>query len=91
MKRSLALAGLVLFLFACSKSYEDQVSELVSYMSGHRIGSSSDVWLVKGNLGLTDRVALIFGYASDMDFCTEIATLYTKKYPGDVYTCIFAN
>lgn len=81
-----------LLLAGCSDDLEDQQRRLEKFVQSNRIGSHADVWLVKtSSVFPNDRVALIFGFMDDFEFCYEIAELYMKKYPGDLYACAYAN
>lgn len=83
---------MVIALPGCKTSYEDQSADLSNYVSKHRIGSSPDVYLVKRNMiGEWERVALIYGFAPDYEFCQETAGLYMAKYPASEYSCQIAN
>lgn len=86
------VGALVLCLAGCDDSLESQRASLDKFVAKSRIGSSSDVWLTKFNaLGDWERVALIFGFMDDREFCEDIAQLYMKKYPVDRYRCDRAN
>jgi len=80
-----------LLLAACKPEYGDQVKKLEKFLAGNQIGSSPDYWLVKQTLGLDDRVAVVFGFLNDLEFCQAIADLYVKRFPADRYTCVPAN
>jgi len=71
--------------------YEDQRSQLDAFVKKGKIGTSGDVWLVKLNLGVEDRVALFFGYMDDWTTCYEFAGMYMQMYPADTYSCRLAN
>jgi hypothetical protein len=72
-------------------NYEHKRAALASHMQGNRIGTSADVWLVKANFGVPDRVALFFGYLDDWDARYEFLTSHSDRFPADVYRCEFAN
>lgn len=72
-------------------TYEDQRATLETFIERKKVGASGDVWLVKGNLGVEDRVALFFGYLDDWDACYEFAKFYMERYPLDTYSCRSAN
>ncbi|WP_157726251.1 hypothetical protein [Xanthomonas citri] len=95
MKKSIActsFALLALVSASCTKSYEDQSAALSNYVSKHRVGSTSDYYLVKTNIaGQPERVALIYGMAPDFEFCQETAQLYMRKYPASHFACEQAN
>jgi len=91
MRRIVVLLVLSLAIWSCSESYEDQINAFQKFIAGKRIGDSSDVWLVKRNFGIDDRVALIFGYISDIAACEEIAAALMQVYPQNSYACVFAN
>lgn len=79
-------------LAGCDQSYEDQIKALEKFASKSRIGSSSDQWLMKYNaLGQWEKVALVFGFMADVEFCDEVAELYMSKYPSSRYMCFPAN
>lgn len=68
------------------------MSDLKTLVAAHKIGQTADYWLTKRNfLGEPDQVALIFGIWGDFEFCSDLATLYMQKYPGDTYYCMPAN
>lgn len=71
--------------------FEDQREVLAELMRDRRIGTSNDVWLVKGNFGAPDRVALFFGYLDDWDACHEFLTAHSYQFPADRYSCEYAN
>lgn len=71
--------------------YEDQRAALGNFVKDKRIGTSGDVWLVKQNFGVDDRVALFFGYLDDWDACYEFLTSHSERFPADTYSCQFAN
>lgn len=93
MKRLTACAIIVAILLAgCSDSLQDQMARLEKFVNAHQYGSSKDVWLIKKNaFGDFEKVALVFGFMSDREFCEEVADLYMKKYPADKYICFPAN
>ncbi|MPZ36606.1 MAG: hypothetical protein GEU95_00855 [Rhizobiales bacterium] len=85
---AIALAVLV---SACS--LEQQQWAMDKFVANNKFGSSADVWLVKRSMfdGSPIKVALIFGFGDDHEFCQEIAELYMKRYPASTYSCSFAN
>lgn len=83
---------LCLILAGCSDSLEDQHANLENFVKSHKIGSSSDMWLMKHNaFGDWEKVTLIFGFMDDGEFCEDIAQLYMGKYPLDKFRCAPAN
>ncbi len=83
---------LCLIVAGCSDSLEDQHERLEKFVKTHRVGSSSDMWLMKHNaFGDWERVTLVFGFMDDREFCDDIADLYMQKYPLDKYLCVRAN
>lgn len=73
-------------------TYQDQLDTLTDLVKKEKIGGSTDYWLTKTNFfGDADRVALVFGVMSDLEFCQDLAKLYTQKYPGSDYYCLPAN
>jgi hypothetical protein len=72
-------------------SYDSRLAALEGHMRQGRIGSSADVWLVKGNFGVPDRVALFYGYMDDFAACWEFKTAHAAQFPADTYTCEYAN
>lgn len=89
MKYALFLA--VFSLSGCQQSLDSQHNKLESFVKRHQVGSSPDVYLIKHGLAGPERVALIYGFVPDSEFCFEIADIYTKKYPDSSYTCERAN
>jgi len=91
MTRSILFSALIA-LAGCRSSYEEQSDALTKYAAKHRIGGSPDFFLVKRNiLGEWEKVALIYGFAPDYDFCEEVAHMYMAKYPDSAYACQVAN
>lgn len=87
-----AAAVCVLLLSSCSEDLESQTTRLEKFVSSNKIGRGKDVWLIKHNaLGQPEKVALIFGYIDDHQFCSEVAAMYMRKYHLDRYSCSFAN
>lgn len=94
MRRISVLALIVgaTLLFGCKDSLESQHERIEKFVKTNRIGSGSDAWLIKHNtFGDFERVALVFGFINDSEFCQDIAELYMKKYPADRYICMLAN
>ena len=89
--KCLAALALGAMVAGCAESYDQQTDRLYSFAKRHQIGSSSDFYLVKRGLAGPDRVALVFGMASDSTFCFELAQFYMEKYPADTYWCEAAN
>jgi hypothetical protein len=89
--RNATIAVLLFALVGCAASYEQQLWRLEKLMAWNKIGSGSDVWLVKSSFAGAHKVALVFGFYSDFEFCREIAELYMKRFPADSYSCSFAN
>lgn len=89
---SATILGLALLLFGCSDSLEGQTERWGKFLKNNRYGTSSDSWLVKRNaFGDWEKVAVVFGFLDDREFCEDIAGLYMKKYPSDRYRCDSAN
>lgn len=89
--RLVLLAALVV-LTGCSDDYEAQQAGLQRYVAGHKVGTSSDVYLRKLNMiGDWEPVALIFGMSDDMAFCVEVAEAYMQQYPASQYKCTVEN
>lgn len=87
-----ALLAALVFISGCTDSLESQQKKWEGFVSKNRYGFAADVWLVKLNaLGQYEKVGVIFGFMDDYQFCTEIADLYTKRYPLDSYTCQLSN
>jgi len=83
---------LCLSLAGCSDSLEDQQARIEKFVKSNRYGNSADQWLIKRNaFGDFEKVALVFGFMNDSEFCEDIATLYMGKYPRDRYICLPAN
>lgn len=79
-------------LTACKSSLEDQQKRLDKFAAKNRYGDYADMWLVRDGMFGSERVALIYAFAPDSEFCFEVAEMYTKKYPdGATYTCQAAN
>lgn len=79
----------VLGLVACAgNSFEDRRDALQRQVAKSPIGISPDYYLTKNG---DDRVALVFGMGDDFEFCSELAVLYTSRYPLDKYSCIPAQ
>lgn len=92
MRNSIVFVALAFLTAACQPTYEEQVAKLAASLKEKRIGSSGDYWLVKRNFFDQDeRVALVFGFTGDEDFCLEVAELYMRKHPLDKYKCHPAN
>ena len=91
--RFFAIAAVcICVLSACEKSLDRQQADIEKFSAKHRYGSSSDMWLARYGMAGKERVALIYGMSSDVEFCMEIAQLYNDKYPeGARYTCEPAN
>lgn len=87
-----AAAVMAVLLSSCGDSLDNQHWRLEKFIGLNKIGSSKDVWLIKHNLaGMNEKVALVFGFVNDYQFCSEIAELYMKRYTADRYSCSFAN
>jgi hypothetical protein len=74
-----------------SRTYQDQVNDLVAYVKAARIGTAASVWLVKDDLVGEDRVALFFGYLDNAAACGDMVQLYRQTFPADTYVCELAN
>lgn len=73
-------------------TYQDQINTLTDLVKKRKIGGSPDYWLTKTNfMGEADRVALVFGLMNDLEFCQDLAALYTRKYAQSEYYCLPAN
>ncbi len=74
------------------KSLEAQEEAIESFFRKNRFGSAPDVYLTKLNaLGQQERVAIIYGFMDDLEFCGEVAELYQRKHPEAKYSCSLAN
>lgn len=92
MRGVVALLAATLLLAGCQKTYEDQLGSLEQHTRGNRVGQSADVWLIKRNaFGDMEKVALFFGYWDDFSACSEMASMYMQRHPGDAYSCGYAN
>lgn len=91
MKTILFVLTSLLFLTGCEKSYVNRLSEIENFFKKERTGDSTDYFLVKNGLFGPDKVAVIFGFMNDFEFCNDISILYMKKYPADSYHCEAAN
>lgn len=81
-----------LTLGSCRSSLDDQYERIEEFAKSNRIGSATDMWLVKDGLAGPERVALIFGFVPDSEVCEEVAFMYNRKYPnGGKFTCHPAN
>lgn len=89
--RGFIAVGAALFIAGCSMGGDTGRSIFDWVVSHIQIGSSSDVWLVKGSIGIEDRVGLIFGYNDDLYACSDIADAMNEKYPAARYYCKNAN
>jgi hypothetical protein len=90
--KSLIILVVGFMLVSCSPSYETQRGVLEKLVAWYRVGSSSDVWIIKHNMfGDNEKVGLVFGFLNDYEFCREVAELYMKRYPADNYSCALAN
>jgi hypothetical protein len=71
---------------------ETQLGLLEKFVAWNKVGQSSDIWIVKNNMfGQNEKVALVFGFMDDSEFCREVADLYMKRYPASRYSCALAN
>lgn len=89
--RGFIAVGAALFITGCSIGGDTGRSIFDWVVSHIQIGSSRDVWLVKGSIGIEDRVGLIFGYNDDLYACQDIADAMNEKYPAARYYCKNAN
>jgi len=87
----LCMAMFAIILSGCSDSYESQSARVDKFFSKNKIGSGVDYFLVKQSFAGPERVAVIYGFMSDSEFCNEVAALYMTKYPRDRYFCEAAN
>lgn len=71
---------------------ESQTKRMETFASKNKMGSDSDYFLVKYNLlNEWEKVALVFGFMNDAEFCKEVAEMYMQKYPLSKYSCVRAN
>lgn len=91
MLKTLAFLALGACLSSCGDGYNHQISAIELFFKTGRTGSSSDYYLVKIGLAGPDKVAVIFGFMDDKEFCEDIAKLYMSKYPAASYRCEKAN
>jgi len=89
--RGLIAAGVALALTGCSFGGDTGRSIFDWIVGNVQIGSSQDVWLVKGSFGFEDRVGLIFGYADDIAACNDISSALNARFPSAKYYCKNAN
>jgi hypothetical protein len=76
----------------CEESYDDRIAKLEKFAAKNRLGDSADFWLAKKSIfGTTDKVALVFGLLDDYEMCSDLAALYSSKYPSAEYICVPAN
>jgi len=69
--------ALILLLAGCSDSLEDQAARYDKFVKANKYGYSRDQWLMKHNaFGDWEKVALVFGFMDDEEFCEDIAKLY---------------
>ena len=85
------LIAVVIWCFNPFSADQVSVEKFVEQQNGARIGSAPDVWLTKGSFGLSDRVALIFGYLDDLDACQDIADGLNERFPAAKYRCERTN
>lgn len=79
-------------LLSCQISLEESTSRLENFVGSNKVGYGQDVWMIKQNaFGQYEKVGLVFGYVDDMEFCSEVATMYNSRYPRARMTCMFAN
>jgi hypothetical protein len=79
-------------LISCSPSFEAQTRLLEKVVEWNQIGPSKDVWLIKQSTpGEDEKVALVFGFVDDYEFCREVAEAYMLRYPASRYSCVIAN
>jgi hypothetical protein len=92
LRTSLPILLVGFMLIGCSPGLETQTRLLEMFVKWNRIGSSSDIWLVKHNVfGMDEKVAFVFGFVDDYGFCREVAEMYMKRYPNSRYSCALAN
>lgn len=90
--RKWVLLFLTAFSLSSCSNYDSQVSRLETFVAWNKLGSSQDVWLIVRNaFGESEKVALIFGFMDDYEFCSEVAEMYGKRYPARRYMCSYAN
>lgn len=78
-------------LAGCKDDHASQQEKLTNHLKGRPIGNSQDYWLMqKSKIGF-DRVALVFGYYSDLEGCTELAEALNVKSQKALYSCQPAN
>ena len=92
------LLGLVIiFLFAVltmgSKSLEDDINGLVTYVSENRVGKYPDVWLEKYlSEGDWTKVVLFFGFVDNDANCELLKESYESNILyANKYRCMRAN
>ena len=71
--------------FSADSADQLSVEKFVEQQNSTRIGHAPDVWLTKGSFGLSDRVALIFGYLDDLEACQDIADGLNERFPAAKY------
>ena len=74
-------ATLILFVGACSNSFEE--ADVQKFFSDHEIGYSADFGLFADRHEL---VAAVFGFGDDMKVCLKFADEMNKEDPGR-YSC----
>lgn len=92
MKAVIVLAALTLALVACEQTYEDELADLVSFVAKNKLGNNNDMWIVKRNVfGELEKVALVFGFGDDADFCRQVIEDQMERYTATQYFCQPAN
>lgn len=86
-----AILACCLLLAGCGNSYDRQIKAIEWFFSLGKTGSSQDYMLIKSGLFGPDKVAVIFGFMDDGQFCNEIARMYMDRYPANSYYCAPAN
>ena len=81
--KKILLGLVIIFLVAVltmgSKSLEDDINGLVTYVSKNRMGKYPDVWLEKSLVeGDWTKVVLFFGFVDNNDNCEQLKESYEK-------------
>ncbi len=75
----------------CKDDHAAQQERLTNLVEGRPIGNGRDFWLMQKSKNGLDRVALVFGFYSDMEGCTELAEALNSKFQKHLYSCQPAN
>lgn len=79
---------LVTTFVACTNDKDENLERLLSTSKERQVGTAPDYFLTKNG---NDRVALIFGFMDDLEFCTKVAQMYMQRYPESQYSCVPAK